>query len=125
MTKLELKAESLGVVPIFYYVSPEDCVARTTTVCLLIKEKEVMARGVAVCSPLDNFEKRIGRAKALGRAIQAIVRKETSGEICSQRFYCSHNNQHVTLEDAEERYKAKSNYLPKLTQWEKELVKGK
>ena len=36
------------------------------------------ARGVAFCNPLDQFNKHLGRAMALGRAIKAIERGEDS-----------------------------------------------
>lgn len=38
-------------------------------------------RGVAFCNPLDQFNKRLGRAIALGRAIKAIERGEDSEPI--------------------------------------------
>ena len=45
--------------------------------CLLVDEvtRQAVARGVSICSPKDQFEKKVGRAKARGRAQQAIARK--------------------------------------------------
>lgn len=41
------------------------------TVCLLIGDKRVLARGIAMCHEVDQFVGKTGRDKALGRAIQA------------------------------------------------------
>lgn len=46
-----------------------------STACLLLKEGKVLARGFSKCAPMDQFSKRIGRAKALGRAVSALVRE--------------------------------------------------
>ena len=49
------------------------------TVCLLSVpacDGNTILRGIAFCSPLDQFNKKLGRAKALGRAIKALVRGE-------------------------------------------------
>ena len=45
------------------------------TVCLLIKERQVLARGVSVCSPKDQFVKNTGKVKALGKAMRAYINK--------------------------------------------------
>jgi hypothetical protein len=42
------------------------------TVCNLYSGSERIGKGVAVCSPLDNFNKRIGRDISLGRALKNL-----------------------------------------------------
>ena len=53
---------------LFYYVG-------NITVCLLVKDRELLARGIAVCSDRDQFIKKTGRAKALGRAVKAALKQ--------------------------------------------------
>lgn len=92
----------------------------TTTVCLLIEDGKVVTRGVSVCSPLDQFVKKIGRAKALGRAIQALVRGGDVGEMIPFRFdSCQYR---LGLEYAWWNFLYKSSYLPKLTEKEKAIL---
>ena len=50
------------------------------TACLL-KEKDQIARGLAICSFQDSPCKRIGRAIAKGRAKKALKRQESSNGI--------------------------------------------
>ena len=46
------------------------------TMCVIEDENRTeMARGYAFCSENDNFCKREGRNKALGRAVQYLIRK--------------------------------------------------
>lgn len=78
--KNEQKLKDYNLKPIYYYDGK-------VTVCLLLQDGgQVKARGVAICSPEDQFVKATGRALALGRAMQAIERGE-SGEISSARFW--------------------------------------
>lgn len=46
------------------------------TVCLLIGDGKILARGVAACSLKDQFVKKIGRKKALTRVHQAMGREK-------------------------------------------------
>ena len=54
----------------------------TATVCVIpIGDEElgiVYSRGVAFCNPIDQFNRKKGRAIALGRAVKAIENKEFS-----------------------------------------------
>ena len=43
------------------------------TVCLLVKGGVVEARGMSICSHKDQFVKRVGRVKALGKAMKAYL----------------------------------------------------
>lgn len=52
------------------------------TICLLTSDDGVdVGRGVSICSLCDTFCKRVGRAKARGRAVQALVRKATGNPV--------------------------------------------
>ena len=65
------KIAVLGIRHQFYYFNR----ARDrATVCLLIQDNKIIARGISLCSHKDQFVKRIGKAKALGRAVQAMER---------------------------------------------------
>ncbi|HQN26874.1 MAG TPA: hypothetical protein PLD71_10630 [Syntrophales bacterium] len=58
--------------PVYYYLRDKEK-QPLVTVCLLVdmKTREVVSRGVAICSPLDHPTKRIGRGIAYGRALRA------------------------------------------------------
>jgi len=83
MTKQQQHLSRLQVEPIYYREHG------VTTICLLRRDKEILARGIAVCSPLDQFVKKTGRAKALGMAIRATKRGEDSEPIVASRFHCA------------------------------------
>ena len=52
------------------------------TICLLIDEGGmVVARGVSICSPKDQFVKKTGRNKAQGQALRAVAHKVDMGEL--------------------------------------------
>ena len=57
------------------------------TICLLIEEQGgVVARGVSVCSPKDQFVKKTGRNKALGQALRAVAHKSNRGRLPYKLF---------------------------------------
>lgn len=124
------KLKELGfstVSQIFYYtwaggrlVGPSG--ARVSTVCLLVdfrSEEEFLlkSRGVAICSPSDQFVKKVGRAKALGRAIQALARKETTGLIANRQTRDGFNPCILSG------WTWKSRYMPLPDQYEQELIR--
>lgn len=82
----KLKAlETVGGEVKYYYLRfgevengrPADGIA---TICLL-KNGGLVHRGIAFCSPLDQFNKKLGRNLALGRAIKAMEKREHSDVI--------------------------------------------
>ncbi len=99
------------ITPVFYYNNHE-------SVCLLINEdKKVLARGVSICSYRDQFIKKIGRAKAMGRAIKAYKNRQSSDPI---RFdWCPDWS---WLASSAEKFKYKSNYNPIPSMQERELL---
>lgn len=115
--------------PFFYYNGG-------ITVCLLCKDGSVIARGVSICSPRDQFLKKIGRAKSLGRALQALWNSENVGEIEPARFdhlpSISVNGQAeeysyllwkaCDLFDNSENHCYKAWYLPTLTEKEENII---
>ena len=112
---LDRKLEELEVRPLFYY---NGC----TTTCLLLKGKKVVARGISICSPKDQFIKREGRVKATGRAIGALINRTSYNRIYPSRFSNKeeYNNSDIFL--AAETYRTKSAYSPKLTKFEESLI---
>jgi len=110
-------AEELGVRPYFYYMG------QIATVCLLKKEDKCVARGVSICSPLDQFNRATGRAKSFGRAIKAVVRQESNCSINLDRFYGKYEVDFMEeLHRVESLYGWKSAYLPKLTEYERRIL---
>ena len=73
----------------FYYVklqpeSPQSSTSGVLSVCLIRisnTEPALFARGISFCVPGDQFNKKAGRDAALGRAIQAIEKKQDSNPI--------------------------------------------
>jgi len=112
--KQQQHLEQLQVSPIYYYEYG------VITVCLLIRDKQVLARGVAVCSPLDQFVKKVGRAKALGMALRALLRSESSEHISPRQFLGTHQQIHPLWEA--EKFGYRSQYIPKLTDTEKQIL---
>lgn len=53
--------------------------------CTLLKDGEVFATGVSICSMADNFNYRVGREIAYGRALAEAKRKLKEGEECRSR----------------------------------------
>jgi hypothetical protein len=68
------------------YYKNSKAIGNICTVCLLFNEdKEVVSRGVAICSLKDIHRKATGRNIAIGRAIKAFVNNQSTGEIKSSR----------------------------------------
>jgi len=101
-----------NIVPIFYYVRTPLKQEEGVTICLLYDQnnKEVLARGISICSTKDQFVKRIGRIKAQGRAMQALFKRESSGEVFLP----------CILSSSEAEFR--SVYKPELFPMEKELL---
>lgn len=91
---------------ITYYKVPR------TTVTLLEDTDGVLARGVAMCSPLDIFNKKQGRAISFNRALAAFDAKKNIGPIHRDEVF------------AEDLMLYKIQYKPELTEYEKKLLKG-
>ena len=73
----ELK-QKLEVDKVRFYTHRTPLVNNVFTVCLLISgDNVVKARGVSICSVLDIYNRKIGKKKALSRAIRAIIKEET------------------------------------------------
>ena len=88
--------------------------------CLLVDEatKEPIARGVAICSPKDQFVRKTGRAKARGKAQQAIVRKENIERIQTKQKLMESGLCYGDWEGIE----FYATFLPEMTDYEKVLV---
>ncbi len=82
------------------------------TICL-IPHKGVVARGIAFCSPRDQFNKRLGRNIALGRAIKAFCNAGSSAPIPEGTPAGILKHRFMDF---------LSTYRPKLTDYEQKLV---
>jgi len=82
------------------------------SVCLLIDEqtKTAIARGISICSPSDQFVKKVGRAKARGRALQAIAHKQSVNAIPVQQRVIAGSIEYF------------ASYQPEMTDFEKQLI---
>ena len=56
-------------------------IGRPVSVRCIIRRGQESGTGVAICSVLDLFDERDGKAKAAGRAVAALVKKQNSHPI--------------------------------------------
>ena len=69
-----------GAEPLYY-------LDKLCTVCLLVKGRDVLARGVAIRSPLDPIDVEQGRLRAYGRAGIALVEKRDSMPVVPRKIH--------------------------------------
>lgn len=116
--------EETGARPLFY-------MDRRCTVCLLVVDSKVLARGVAICSPLDDLDRAIGRNCSLGRATLALAREESSLEVVPRKIRTAVRNGGywgVTSHGSHLRkviWDKKSYYMPIVLPVERELIEKK
>lgn len=93
----------------------------TTAVCLLLQgdDRQLVARGISICSNRDNFNKRLGRNIALGRALLAYFNGHDSMPIMPSRFTTQEYTKYVTLMKI---YQYKSTYMPTLIDIERKML---
>jgi hypothetical protein len=121
-----------GVKELYYYVRThtEHGNLPRATVCLLVQDGKVLARGISICSVLDQFVKVKGRGLAKSRALKALAQKTGGGEILPERFVKEHVYRRLFVwEQAYPLFLAKNEvcgckevYMPQLTEFETELV---
>lgn len=81
-SKLEEKLKKEGVSNIKFYYCNIPIIGNVYTACLIFSEsKELLARGVAICSVMDCHNKEIGREKSKSRALNALFKKNNSLKI--------------------------------------------
>ncbi len=74
-----IKLEEEGVARTKYYYHNHPLVDNIFTACLFISDtNEILSRGVAICSLLDQHDKEVGRKLAFKRATKALFTKQTS-----------------------------------------------
>lgn len=119
----------------------ETSVGTIITVCLLIGDRmSVIARGVSICSILDNYRKKEGKNRSLGRAMKAIHNAESglplrphnridldafvakTIKVDKNRWRTSRYPKYSSLYEAADSFKFKSEFLPELTEYEKQLL---
>lgn len=86
-----------------------------TTTCLLFGENgNLISRGVAIRSLIENKEPTTGMDKARGRAIKAMIRKKSSGPVRRAEAYKALQTA-VTDDPMDVRFLVKSEYNPEMT----------
>ncbi len=72
-----------GVDRVAFYYRSTPVLNNAFTTCLFInsEKKQIVARGVSICSVKDVYCKKKGKNRAFGRAVKALVRKENDGRI--------------------------------------------
>lgn len=118
MNKQEKHLADDQLQPIYYYEGK-------VTICLLRHERGVfvLSRGVAICSPSDQFIKRIGRARALGMALRSLKYLKSWGEIRPLNYPPPQSGKPThPIWQISPKFKYRSTYLPQLTLWERVLL---
>ena len=66
-----------------YYYQSDEIIGNIYTACILVDKTDcsIVSRGIAVRSLLDMHKKSVARDIAFGRAMKALVHKESSDEI--------------------------------------------
>ena len=82
----KLKANGVNKIK-FYYSDKDPIVGNIFTVCLLLSEGgQILSRGVSICSVMDMHNKQDARDRSFGRAMKALLSKDTTDEINPNRF---------------------------------------
>jgi len=102
----------------YYYLRHKETNHPLVTVCL-IQTNQYLSRGVAICSPRDQFDKKVGRKKARDRAIKALRSLKTDYfesifrlEAMNQFWACDY---HIFL--------SKSEFNPALSDFERRILR--
>ena len=82
-TNIEHIFDQNGVDRVAFYYRSTPILNNAFTTCLFInsEKKRIEARGVSICSVKDVYCKKVGKNRAFGRAMKALVRKENDGRI--------------------------------------------
>ena len=121
--ELEEKQKKHGMIEKIYYDREIDGSAACVVLLAVEgvnRELQPVARGVAICSPLDTFNRAKGRVIARGRALRAIKRADNTGYLITRKPVSTYN---VAFNVAYGTFGFKSEYQPPLTAFEKELLK--
>lgn len=93
-----------------YYLRNADNQPKTA-VAIYTDNLGLIARGVSICSPKDQFVKAEGKALSKARALKALNKEKSFGKI---------RREGMLIDEA---FKFKCEFMPVLTDFEKELLK--
>jgi hypothetical protein len=115
----------------FYYLRDEYGLPRVTVCLAHFTEEDVITRGVAICSILDQPTKKLGNIISAGRAIKAYKLRENCRPVASDNAF--HNvemlemSSYLTMPDSKDMYEEKMfkcYFSPNLTEYELALIGG-
>lgn len=69
----------------YYYIYDEQFHLKIATIYVIIDDNKIKARGIAICSLMDQFNKKKGRNIAKGRALKAMTTNQSSSWINIER----------------------------------------
>ena len=118
--KNDVKLQHMGAVPIYYYMTANN--KKVVTVCLIALKGEAIARGVSICSPMDCFNKRTGRAIALGRAMKALHHQKRMEPVNFYRAFKTATHPIIEPEHTFDMWHWKAMPNPTLNQFEEVLL---
>jgi len=79
-----LENNKIDKIKFYQYTTPLTNNIFTACLFLNTEKKQIVARGVSICSLRDSFIKKKGKHKAFGRAVEATVHKTNSYKIKSE-----------------------------------------
>jgi len=82
-SNIEKILEENGVDKVAFYYRGTPIINNAFTTCLFINTEKgrIEARGVSICSIKDVFCKKQGKHRAFGRAMRALIRRDSDGKI--------------------------------------------
>ena len=121
------KGESMseGLERVYYYRDSSLAKKRMVTV-VIIHLGDEWARGMAICSEKDNFNKKIGRAIARGRATAALLEQESGSPVYrgeAVQIIARACPQLLPERSMWMGLIKKSEYMPELTEYEKVILR--
>jgi hypothetical protein len=78
--EIKQKIDSDSLKAVYYYIRDANK-SPVVTVCLIVENKQIVARGVAICSERDFPNRQIGRGISYGRALKAYTDRRSGGDI--------------------------------------------
>lgn len=112
-----------GVDKVFFYTEKTPVLQNVYTTCLFIntEKKQIEARGVAICSVADVFQKSEGKHKAFGRAMQALLKKRNDSRIKLRNRNQFFARKKLTIKSTEDRANFRYKILPELREIKEDI----
>lgn len=108
------KANNINKVKFYYYKTP--LVNNIFTACVFINtnKKQIIARGISICSLRDAHVKSKGRSRSFGRALKATIHKKNYDKIKSKARTDEFITRSIKVKTKKNKEDFKSTIIPEL-----------